>query len=368
MLRHLSISLILSVIFINGLGLFSIRAQQENLPEIFVYVDRISDITGIKAEKFMRVLKEKLTKSNVKVEFTPVQSPFLSDYPDSIAYMSFDPVFDSQRIIQDYTVGISAFPSRLKEISPILKNDVGISVSVDSPIAADTIYAMILLSVNRCDLAIPIFQDISISNDDMTYEVNYNLATCYLLEGNYDKSIDLYKNLLYMDTPRFLGTNLAWLYVKTGYPDDAIDLMNNAVENAVAADEGPEDMLAARAQLYNLIFRYDDAITDLTAAIRILPTDPALYTLRGQTYLLLYEWDNVLADYNKALELDPTYSDAYFYRGVLKYSVLQTGQSLYADALADFQQYLELAPNGNHAADATRYANDIQTQLNALNS
>jgi hypothetical protein len=41
---------------------------------------------------------------------------------------------------------------------------------------------------------------------------------------------------------------------------------------------------------------------------------------------------------------------------------------MYTDALADFQHYLELAPNGEHAAEATRYVTDIQTQINALNN
>ena len=40
----------------------------------------------------------------------------------------------------------------------------------------------------------------------------------------------------------------------------------------------------------------------------------------------------------------------------------------YTAALADFQRYLELAPDGEHAAEATQSAADIQTQINALNN
>jgi tetratricopeptide (TPR) repeat protein len=116
-----------------------------------------------------------------------------------------------------------------------------------------------------------------------------------------------------------------------------------------------------------LASRYDDAIADLTVAIALEPENPELYTLRGQMYLYLYEWDSVLADYNAALALAPEYADTYYYRGILYYSILQTGQELRPEALADFQHYLELAPAGIHAAEAARYAATIQAELDALN-
>ncbi len=368
MLHRFSICVLLSIILINGIKPAFTASYQENVPEIYVYIDTTSDITVAKAEQFMGILKDRLAKSNQKIVFTSMQNPFQLEGQNTVGYIRFDPLFDAERIIRDYQVTISAMPKALKELSPILKNEVTPSISLDAPFAVDAAYAMILLSINRCDLALPTFQRLVLSKEEILDPVNYDLATCYLLEKDYQKSINLYRNFLYMDTPRFLGVNLAWLYIKTGQENAAFDLMRHAVEMAKNLDEGADEVLAARAQLFNLAFRYDDAVTDLTAAIDLSSNDPALYTLRGQTYLLLYEWDNVLADYNKALELDPTYADAYFYRGVLKYSVLQTGASLYADALADFQNYLELTPDGEHAADASRYATDIQTQLNALNN
>jgi tetratricopeptide (TPR) repeat protein len=173
------------------------------------------------------------------------------------------------------------------------------------------------------------------------------------------------------------AVNLAWVDIKLGRSDEAFNLMD-----AEVARFNPENSLFAitalvqRSQLRALAFQYDKAISDLDLALQycldsIHVTDSycaRYYTLRGQTYLLLYEWDKVAADYNQAIELDPTYADAYFYRGVLYYSILQTGQAMYTDALADFQRYLELAPNGEHADEATRYVTDIQTQINALNN
>lgn len=121
------------------------------------------------------------------------------------------------------------------------------------------------------------------------------------------------------------------------------------------------------AQEHALTSRYDDAITDLTAALEIAPQNPELHIMRGQMYLALYEWDAALADYNAALELAPDYADAYYYRGVLYASILQTGLDTRDNALADFHRYLELAPAGDHAAAAVQYVTDLENAQDALN-
>jgi tetratricopeptide (TPR) repeat protein len=123
--------------------------------------------------------------------------------------------------------------------------------------------------------------------------------------------------------------------------------------------------LAQRAHQYALLSDYDAAIADLNAALARLPDSAALLTLRGQMYLALYEWDRALEDFNAALARDPAYSDAYFQRGLLYYSVLQTGQELRAEALADFRAYLAHAPKGVHAAQAAAYAALIEAELAA---
>lgn len=111
----------------------------------------------------------------------------------------------------------------------------------------------------------------------------------------------------------------------------------------------------------------------MNQAVELCVTDPYsthcpdLYSERGQRYALVYQWDNALADFNHALELDPNYLDAYYYRGVL-YASVPEGIEARRLALADFQRYLELAPDGQHADDAERYLSDIQAQLDALGS
>lgn len=110
----------------------------------------------------------------------------------------------------------------------------------------------------------------------------------------------------------------------------------------------------------------DQTIDQMSAAIELAPDNPELYLLRGQVYLSLYEWDKALADYDQALELKDDYAEAYFGRGLVYISILQTGTENYPLALADFQRYLELAPEGDHAEEALRYIEQLQAQNQAL--
>lgn len=125
--------------------------------------------------------------------------------------------------------------------------------------------------------------------------------------------------------------------------------------------------LIGRSRLYASRFDHDRAIADMDAAVALTPDDPLVYVERGQRVMLLYEWDRVLADYNRALQLDPLYVDAYYYRAILYASVPEAADARRA-ALADFERYLELAPDGSHAARARQYADQLAAQIAALDA
>lgn len=126
------------------------------------------------------------------------------------------------------------------------------------------------------------------------------------------------------------------------------------------------DRLAAKARRDITNSDLEAARAGLATAIELEPDNPELYALRGQIYLSLYEWDKSLRDLNTAIELAPRYAEAYFQRGVLYYSILQTGQALREAALADFQTYLDLAPEGQHADQAREYIVKIEAELAAV--
>jgi tetratricopeptide (TPR) repeat protein len=167
---------------------------------------------------------------------------------------------------------------------------------------------------------------------------------------------------------------LIWWIFLVGVPQEAIllePLQKTASEPCLALVNHLQsfsliDALVDRARLRLLSNDFNAARADVDAALALDPTNPALYVLRGQAFLALYEWDLSLSDYNTAIQLDANYADAYFFRGVLRYSILQTGFSTHEDALADFEQYLRLAPDGPHAQSAKHYADSIRQTFEAL--
>jgi len=112
--------------------------------------------------------------------------------------------------------------------------------------------------------------------------------------------------------------------------------------------------------------QFDAALAAIDEAITLQPNDPSLHVLRGQASIALFEWDNAFTDYSTAIEIDGTYPTPYYFRGVLHYSILQSGLTTRDEALADFRQYLHMAPNGIYADDAAAYVESIQEELDAL--
>lgn len=160
--------------------------------------------------------------------------------------------------------------------------------------------------------------------------------------------------------------NLAWIYLQTGRPEQSF----SELDRLIAMEPENYTFYTIRAQLHALNFDFDAAIRDMDTAIALadrLGTDAIrlarLYVQRGQIRLLLYEWDRVLADYDQAIMIAPEDPVAYYYRGVLYYTTLVDRER----ALPDFERYLSLAPDGEHAVQAATYLADIKTELEALN-
>jgi tetratricopeptide (TPR) repeat protein len=283
-------------------------------------------------------------------------------------------------------------PDFIKQ-SPILFADMDPQIYLDIPSENDKLAAanlatgIILYDLGKCaeaDTYLRKAESTGLIIDEFTYQevntpamvaISFYQGNCAILEGDFARAAKFFETAFPSDwegKPLLvvsLQVNLAWIYFQQSKQEAAFNLLDSVVEATTQPNilrTKASDALTSRAQLYALAERYDNAISDLNTAIQLTPDNPELYTLRGQMYLYLYEWDNVLADYNKAIELDPTYADAYFLRGVLYYSILQTGAEHYPDALADFQRYLQLAPDGDHAADAQKYADQIQAQQNSL--
>ncbi len=69
--------------------------------------------------------------------------------------------------------------------------------------------------------------------------------------------------------------------------------------------ELPEAHIAMAEYQYKGLGRYQDALTEFTAAARLSRNDPELYFLRGSLYRRLGQWQPALADFHVAVELAP---------------------------------------------------------------
>lgn len=210
----------------------------------------------------------------------------------------------------------------------------------------------------------PIHAD-GLNQDDIgliTSAVDFYAGNCSLAAGEFTGAsaqyLDSLDSLTQANAPvsaQIAPTvNLAWLAYKEGRATVAVNMLTDLFGKAKL----PADrvlILSKRSALRALDFQFADAIADMKAAITESPNDPSLYVDLGQRILLTYEWDQVLDAYNQAIAIDPTYAPAYFQRGILFYT-----EGPRANALNDFQKYLELAPDGEYANEASTYIDGIQ--------
>lgn len=110
---------------------------------------------------------------------------------------------------------------------------------------------------------------------------------------------------------------------------------------------------------------FQATIDDLNCLIMWRPF-PDNYMLRGQMHLALYQWDQAIGDLDMAISRKPDYAPFYFQRGIIYYSILQTGIETRPAALADFEQYLTLDPTGPYAEQAQDHIDTIQEAIGLL--
>jgi tetratricopeptide (TPR) repeat protein len=304
----------------------------------------------------------------------------------------------ARKVTSDHTIHIQIFESRAGilffDVFPLIAPAAAISPLLDElypvisrveihPMDTDTASnlatGMILYTLGRCAEAHPYFEAVNLNlSDEPGYDldtyrsIRFYQGNCAILKNDMEQAIRYLEDGLYYEGGIILlgasTIHLAWAYLQVNREQDALDLMDRLVAHAMPLTGGPNyyiEALENRAQIYGLLGQYDSAIADLDMLIEKRGKFNH-YFLRGQMYRAIYEWDHALADFNTAIERSPDYAEAYYQRGLLYYSILQTGIETRPDALADFQRYLELAPDGTDAEAAARYVENIQAELAAL--
>jgi tetratricopeptide (TPR) repeat protein len=139
-------------------------------------------------------------------------------------------------------------------------------------------------------------------------------------------------------------SNRAAAYLRKGDLDQALKDVNDALEREKAAPT-----FNYRALVQHAKREYDEAIADLTEAIRLDPTYSAYYSNRGRTYNAKKEYDRAILDLNESIRLNPANSLPYWNRAISYENKRERDK-----ALADWRTTLRLDPDNQNAIKAIR--------------
>jgi len=100
------------------------------------------------------------------------------------------------------------------------------------------------------------------------------------------------------------------------------------------------ELLAERGEEHYFEKRYDDAIRDLSQAIRKNSNLPHAYAYRGWSFYKKGDSQTALGDFNDAIRLDKTLRDAYYGRGLVQRELKNTSGSI-----KDLTNAIRIDPN-----------------------
>jgi len=135
--------------------------------------------------------------------------------------------------------------------------------------------------------------------------------------------------------------------------------INEAISDFSDALRLMPDLAAAyvgRGNAYAIEGSHDQAIADYSQAIRLRPEDAAAYVARGQVYVALGEIGQAIIDYTSAIQMWPTDPIAYYQRGQ---ALLNQGER--EKAITDFEMVLEFCTD-------TGLRQRVEEKLDALRS
>lgn len=98
--------------------------------------------------------------------------------------------------------------------------------------------------------------------------------------------------------------------------------------------------LSIRAQLLDGVRRYEEAIRDLTAALKLEPAQASHWQGRGEVNFKAGHFRESVADFDRVIELAPAQAPHHWQRGISLYYARR-----YADGRKQFESHLTVNPN-----------------------
>lgn len=181
-------------------------------------------------------------------------------------------------------------------------------------------------------------------------------ASALLDQGNYVEARVLMEEALEnLDESKQAEVLLAM--AKTHYQEDDMDATIATLERALAAD--PEHVESLK--LISSVLMNEGRVEDAEVYMARLPegekVDPNALLNQGIQKYNANDLDGALADFDRIVSEYPDLPEAYYYRGLV-----HIGKGNSAEAIADFQKMLELAPDHANATEARQFLEYLESQ------
>lgn len=184
-----------------------------------------------------------------------------------------------------------------------------------------------------------------------------------LAERNWQVAADALKKLVVLDPRWEYFQPLGDADTNLGNYLDAIEAYDKGIKVAEADKKAPaattrtaiSAMLTGKGNDLLKLKRNDAAVDAYTKAAALAPNPGIAYFNLCATQYNMGKVDGALAACDKAIKADPKRADAYFIKGSLLVGQSTVGKdnkvTVPPGTVEALRKYLELAPNGGHAAD-----------------
>ena len=212
--------------------------------------------------------------------------------------------------------------------------------------------AQIALNAKNWEAAEPVLKQM-IAIDGTRYQFYQALGDSQAGLNKYDEAVDSYGK----------GIELAQGMVSGNAPKDP----KNPDSDPVKAKASLGQMLTAQGNAYLKLKKSPEAIAAYTKAAEMSPNPGVAYFNICATQYNTGNTEGALAACDKAIAADPTKADAYFIKGSLLMGAGKMdaqGKYIPPDGTAEtLNKYLQLAPDGAHAADVKQMLEMIGAKI-----
>ncbi|MGQ9525081.1 MAG: tetratricopeptide repeat protein [Armatimonadota bacterium] len=136
-----------------------------------------------------------------------------------------------------------------------------------------------------------------------------------------------------------------------------------AVRAEIEAANDPDALVRIGNREFDAVPRHSAlAAAAYEKALKLRPNNPDVMTDLGTVYRDMGRFDDAIRMYRKAASIDPKHANSWYNQGV----VLLHDKNDIKGAIAAWEEYLRVAPNGQHADDVRSSLAELRKRLQVL--